>query len=103
MCITFTERAMWTKRLLSMALVFAMVLSLLPAMAVPALAAEATDSDTKDAFGISTPEQAQKMAGLSDGAIVGSAIVKLLAQYGREAVPHVAEYVKQMKDAVRLA
>ena len=44
------------KRLLSMALVFAMVLSLLPAMAVPALAAEATDSDTKDAFGISTPE-----------------------------------------------
>ena len=38
-------------------------------------------------FGISTPEQAKKMAGLSDGAIVGSAIVKLLAQYGRDAVP----------------
>ena len=54
-------------------------------------------------FGISTPEQAQKMAGLSDGAIVGSAIVKLLAQYGREAVPYVADYVKRMKDAVRLA
>ena len=54
-------------------------------------------------FGISTPEQAKKMAGLSDGAIVGSAIVKLLAQYGREAVPYVADYVKRMKDAVRLA
>ena len=54
-------------------------------------------------FGISTPEQAQKMAGLSDGAIVGSAIVKLLAQYGRDAVPYVSEYVKSMKDAVRLA
>ena len=54
-------------------------------------------------FGISTPEQARKMAGLADGAIVGSAIVKLLAQYGREAVPYVAEYVKKMKDAVRLA
>ena len=54
-------------------------------------------------FGISTPEQAKKMAGLSDGAIVGSAIVRLLAQYGREAVPHVAEYVKSMKDAVRQA
>ena len=54
-------------------------------------------------FGISTPEQAKKMAGLSDGAIVGSAIVKLLARYGQEAVPHVAEYVKEMKDAVRLA
>ena len=51
-------------------------------------------------FGISTPEQAKKMAGLSDGAIVGSAIVKLIAQYGREAVPYVADYVKQMKEAV---
>ena len=54
-------------------------------------------------FGISTPEQAQKMAALSDGAIVGSAIVKLIAQHGREAAPYVAEYVKHMKDAVRLA
>ena len=54
-------------------------------------------------FGISTPEQAKKMAGLSDGAIVGSAIVKLIAQHGRDAVPYVSEYVKSMKDAVRLA
>ena len=54
-------------------------------------------------FGISTPAQAKKMAGLSDGAIVGSAIVKLIAQYGRDAVPYVFEYVKSMKDAVRLA
>ena len=54
-------------------------------------------------FGISTPEQARKMASLSDGAIVGSAIVKLIAQYGREAVPYVADYVKRMKDAVRQA
>ena len=51
-------------------------------------------------FGISTPEQARNMAELSDGAIVGSAIVKLIAQYGREAVPYVADYVKQMKEAV---
>ena len=52
-------------------------------------------------FGISTPEQAANMAALSDGAIVGSAIVKLIAQHGRDAVPYVAEYVKSMKDAVR--
>lgn len=52
-------------------------------------------------FGISTPEQAAKMAGVSDGAIVGSAIIKLLARYGKDAVPHVADYVGQMKDAVR--
>ena len=52
-------------------------------------------------FGISTPEQAAKMAEFSDGAIVGSAIVKLLAQYGREAVPHVRDYVASMVAAVR--
>ena len=40
-------------------------------------------------FGISTPEQAKKMAGLSDGAIVGSAIVKLCGTYGKDAVPYV--------------
>lgn len=51
-------------------------------------------------FGISTPEQAKKMAALSDGAIVGSAIVKLCAQYGADCVPHVAEYVRQMKQAI---
>ncbi len=51
-------------------------------------------------FGISTPEQAAKMAGLSDGAIVGSAIIKILAQYGRDAAPHVGAYVKSMKDAL---
>ncbi len=54
-------------------------------------------------FGISTPEQAKKMAELSDGAIVGSAIVKLIAQHGRDAAPYVADYVKAMKDAVRQA
>lgn len=51
-------------------------------------------------FGISTPEQAKTMAGLSDGAIVGSAIVKLIAQHGREAAPYVGDYVRAMKDAV---
>lgn len=52
-------------------------------------------------FGISTPEQARKMAELSDGAIVGSAIVKLLERYGRDAPEHIGEYVKSMKDALR--
>ena len=52
-------------------------------------------------FGISTPEQAAKMASLSDGAIVGSAIIKLIAQYGKDAAAPVAAYVKEMKDALR--
>ena len=51
--------------------------------------------------GISTPEQAKKMADQSDGAIVGSAIVKLCGQYGKDCVPYVAAYVKEMKDALR--
>ena len=52
-------------------------------------------------FGISTPEQAARMAALSDGAIVGSAIVNLMAKHGREAVPFVRDYVAAMKAAVR--
>ncbi|MDD3794943.1 MAG: tryptophan synthase subunit alpha [Lachnospiraceae bacterium] len=52
-------------------------------------------------FGISRPEQAKKMAGLSDGAIVGSAIIKIIEKYGRDAAPYVGEYIKSMKDAMR--
>ena len=44
------------KKLLSMALALVMVLSMLPAMSVTALAEENTSTDTKDAFGISTPD-----------------------------------------------
>lgn len=50
-------------------------------------------------FGISTPEQAEQMARSADGVIVGSAIVKLIAQYGKDAVPYVGEYVEGMKEA----
>lgn len=54
-------------------------------------------------FGISTPEQARKMAGCSDGAIVGSAIIKIIEKYGKEAPKYVGEYIKEMKNAVREA
>ncbi len=59
-----------------------------------------TDTPVAIGFGISKPEQAAKMAGISDGAIVGSAIIKILAEHGRDAAPYVGEYVKSMKDAV---
>lgn len=59
-----------------------------------------TDTPVAVGFGISTPEQAKRMAALSDGAIVGSAIVKIVAQYGKDALPHVADYVKKMKAGV---
>lgn len=54
-------------------------------------------------FGISTPAQAADMASRSDGAIVGSAIVKLCAQYGADCVPRVAQYVREMAQAVHAA
>ena len=52
-------------------------------------------------FGISTPEQAKAMAGLSDGAIVGSAIEKILAKYGKNAPEQIGTYVKSMKEALK--
>ena len=52
-------------------------------------------------FGISAPEQARKMADIADGVIVGSAIIKLLEQYGTDAPHYIGAYVKSMKDAIR--
>ncbi len=62
---------------------------------------ENTDVPCAIGFGISTPEQARRMAQISDGAIVGSAIIKLLEKYGKDAPKHIGEYVKSMKDAMR--
>ncbi len=61
---------------------------------------ENTDIPCAIGFGISTPEQAAKMSAISDGAIVGSAIIKILEKYGKEAPKYVGEYVKSMKDAM---
>ena len=52
-------------------------------------------------FGISTPVQAKKMSEIADGAIVGSAIIKLIERYGSAAPAYVGAYVKTMKDAIR--
>lgn len=60
-----------------------------------------TDLPCAIGFGISTPEQARKMADISDGAIVGSAIIKLLEKHGKDAPEHIGEYVKSMKDALQ--
>lgn len=60
-----------------------------------------TDVPCAIGFDISTPEQAKQMAELSDGVIVGSAIVKLLEEHGREAPKYIGEYVRRMKEAIR--
>ena len=68
---------------------------------IVAVVRQNTDIPCAIGFGISTPEQAKKMADLSDGAIVGSAIIKLLEKYGKNAPRYVGEYVRSMKDALR--
>lgn len=61
---------------------------------------ENTDVPCAVGFGISTPEQAKKMAAVSDGAIVGSAIVNIVGKYGKDAAPYVGEFVKSMTEAI---
>ena len=58
-----------------------------------------TDIPCAIGFGISTPEQAKKTAACADGVIVGSAIIKIIEKYGKEAPEYVKEYVKAMKQA----
>ena len=40
------------------------------------------------------------MSAISDGAIVGSAIIKILEKYGKDAPKYVGEYVHSMKSAM---
>lgn len=56
-----------------------------------------TDIPCAIGFGISTPEQAREMAKISDGVIVGSAIVKIVARYGKRSPKYVAKYIAEMK------
>jgi tryptophan synthase alpha chain len=51
-------------------------------------------------FGISTPEQAQNMAEFANGVIVGSAIVKIIGEHGRNSIEPVKKYVSEMKAAI---
>lgn len=60
-----------------------------------------TDIPCAIGFGISTPAQAAQMAAISDGAIVGSAIIRLIEEHGRDAAQYVGEYVKSMKEALQ--
>lgn len=58
---------------------------------------ENTDVPVAIGFGISTPEQARKMSAIADGCIVGSAIIKIMEKYGKDAPKYVGEYIKSMK------
>lgn len=51
-------------------------------------------------FGISSPQQAKEITAYVDGIIIGSAIVNICATYGKDCVPYVRQYVKEMKAAI---
>lgn len=60
---------------------------------------DVTDTPVAIGFGINTPEQAEQMAKIADGVIVGSAIVKIIEKYGAGAGTYLRQYVSEMKQA----
>lgn len=64
---------------------------------------QVTDVPCAIGFDISTPKQVRHMARISDGAIVGSAVEKIIARDGEQAGPAIYEYVKGMKEALAQA
>jgi tryptophan synthase alpha chain len=61
---------------------------------------KASDIPCAVGFGISTPEQAKNISSVADGVIVGSAIVKIIEDYGRNSVEPVTKYISEMKTAM---
>jgi tryptophan synthase alpha chain len=68
--------------------------------AITARVRAVTDVPVAVGFGVHTPEQARAVAETADGVIVGSAIVKIVAEHGENAAPHIADYARSMKAAV---
>lgn len=57
---------------------------------------QVTETPAAVGFGINTKEQVNHYSSIADGAIIGSAIVKIVAEYGEEAGPHIYQYVSEM-------
>ena len=62
---------------------------------------QVTDLPLAVGFGINTPEQAKNISEIADGVIVGSAIVKIIEKYGKDATEYLKDYVVDMKTACR--
>lgn len=65
------------------------------------LVKEVKDIPCAVGFGVSTPTQAEEISRVADGVIVGSAIVKLAAKYGKDCVGPICSYVREMKDSIK--
>ena len=62
---------------------------------------EVSDLPLAVGFGINTPKQAHDIGKIADGVIVGSAIVKIIEEYGENATLPLKKYVSSMKEACR--
>ena len=63
----------------------------------------ATDLPVVVGFGVRTPEQAEAIARVADGVVVGSAIVELVGKHGKDAPEHVRAYIHSLKTAISAA
>jgi len=63
----------------------------------------ATDIPVAVGFGVRTPEQAAAIAKVADGVVVGSAIVEIIAEHGRDAAGPVCDYVASLANAIKAA
>ncbi len=51
-------------------------------------------------FGISNPEQAKKMSQYADGVIMGSAVVKIVEEHGKDAPEYVGKFIKSVREGM---
>ncbi|MCL2545812.1 MAG: tryptophan synthase subunit alpha [Oscillospiraceae bacterium] len=58
-------------------------------------------ADLPCAIAVNTSEQARKMAAIVDGVMIGSGIVQLVAEHGKDAITPVTDYIREMEDALR--
>jgi tryptophan synthase alpha chain len=59
-----------------------------------------TDIPCAVGFGISTPEQARTIAGFADGGLLGSAIVRIAAEHGRNCVEPIRCFANEVKQSL---
>ena len=62
-----------------------------------------TDLPVAVGFGVRTPEQAEAIARVSDGVVVGSALVEIVAEHGENAPQHLRALVEKLANAVHSA
>ena len=67
---------------------------------IVAIVRENTDLPCAIDFDVTTPERANAMAAVSDGAIIASALVERTAQYGEAAPEQIGTLVKELKLAL---